>query len=653
MRRSTHRRLLGTTLAVVLAVAAAGCGGPEPISDRKVIVIGFDGMDPVLTQRMMDEGRMPNFVRAAEMGTFGPLGTSVPPQSPVAWSDFTTGLDSGGHGIFDFVHREPDSFIPYLSTSRLLPPTKTLEVGKYVFPLAGGGAELLRYGKPFWEVLEANGIEANVIRMPANFPVTGTASRELSGMGTPDITGTYGEFSFYTTELFAFAGQDIGGGDVYEIFVEDGVAETAIYGPDNPLLVEPSPLEIPFSIYPDPDLDLAKIVVGDEKALIAVGEWTDWIPTAFELMPTQSLPVMVRFYLRQVQPELELYMSPVNYDPYSPAIPLCHPADLGAELARATGRFYTQGMPEDTRAHQEGVFTVDDFISQAEVAGEELLNQYEWVLDNYHNGFLFYYFGNGDQVSHILWKAMDPEHPAYDPETAPAHRAIIEGIYEAYDQVVGTTLDKMGDDTTLIVMSDHGFSPWRRSFHMNSWLRDKGYLVLKDPNLRRDPGFLLNVDWSKTRAYAFGISGVSANVQGREPEGIVPPSEHKALLDELERELLATIDHATGEQAITRVYQRDDYYQDRGHEEIGPDMVIGYARGTRGSNESAGGKIPREVIVDNLAPWSGDHIMDHTTVPGVLLTSQELKLATPDLKSLAAAIIAEYGIEEAFPHRQP
>ena len=293
-------------ISVVLVSTSLGCGTRDDAkaAGSKVIVLGFDGMDYALTQKLMDEGRMPNFSKVAQQGSFAPLETSVPPQSPVAWSNFITGLDSGGHGIYDFIHRDPDTMIPYLSTSRSSGGGRTLEIGKYQFPLSGGSIELLRKGRAFWEVLEDQGIQTTILRMPANFPPTGTASYELSGMGTPDIAGSYGEFSFYTSKLFAFAGEDIAGGEVYEVDIFDGVVDARLYGPDNPFLQEAEKLTSEFTVYLDPVDPIVKLVAGSEEIILKEGEFSDWVPVEFPMIPTQSLPGMVRFYLRSVRPRI-------------------------------------------------------------------------------------------------------------------------------------------------------------------------------------------------------------------------------------------------------------------------------------------------------------------------------------------------------------
>lgn len=642
----------GALLAAAALIASqVACGARASAAPgRRVIVLGFDGLDYGLTRKLMDEGRMPNFSRLAAEGTFQPLGTAIPPQSPVAWSNFITGLDAGGHGIFDFIHRDPETMIPYLSTSRAEGPKRLLKLGRYQFPLEGGKVELLRKGEAFWEDLEKHGIDATVLRIPANFPPSGKAYRELSGMGTPDILGTYGTFSLYTTQPFLYEGKDISGGKVYAVDFVDDVVTGDLYGPDNPFLVEPEKVKTPFTVYVDPKLPVAKIVVGDEERILKVGEFSDWVPFEFSMIPTQKIHAEVRFLLKQVDPIFELYASPVNMDPLTPALPISTPSSYAAELAKATGRYYTQGMPEDTKGLITEVLDRDQFLAQAAVAGQEVIDQYPYVLDHFKKGLLFYYFGNSDQVSHMMWRTMDPGHPAYDPAKDAPYKDVIPHIYEQLDGVVGETLARMGPDTTLVVMSDHGFTSWRRSFHLNTWLKQNGYLAVINPNLKKDPGFFANVDWSRTRAYGLGLNGLYINLRGREKWGIVSPSEKKALMDEISAKLLATVDPKTGKRAITKVFESEEAYHDRGALDVGPDIVVGYAKMTRSSNESALGGVGPDVFSDNLEEWSGDHCMDPDAVPGILLASHKLKKPAPDLKSLAAAILAEFGIED-FPPR--
>ncbi|MGE0460578.1 MAG: alkaline phosphatase family protein [Vicinamibacterales bacterium] len=641
------RVFLAATLALVGALVMGACESRPPFG-RKVIVLGFDGLDHELTRQMIDTGRLPGLARLAQTGGFAPLGTSIPPQSPVAWSSFITGLDPGGHGIFDFIHRDPKTMLPYLSTSKT-EGGRAIGVGRWQLPLSSGTVELLRQGRPFWEVLESRGVPTTIIRMPANFPPSGSATRELSGMGTPDLLGTYGTFALYTSEPFAFAGQTLSGGVVHQVKPRDGVVRAALEGPDNPFLKEPTKVRAEFTAHLDRANRHVKLTVGAEERLLAVGEWSDWVPVSFPLAATQALAGEVRFYLKGLDPFFELYTSPVNIDPMAPAMPVSHPDDFATELAEATGRFYTQGMPEDTNGLKMGVLTDKEFLEQARLAGEENLRQYQYVLDRFEGGLLFYYFGNVDQVSHMMWRARDPGHPAYDAAKDGPNQAVIEELYRGLDAVVTQTLATLGPDDLLVVMSDHGFTTWRRAFHLNSWLRDNGYLALVDPNRADDPGLFGNVDWSRTRAYALGLNGLYINVEGREKDGIVEPGARETLAREIAAKLLAVIDPATGQPAITKVYRREEAYHLAGNEDTAPDLVVGYAKGTRGSDESALGGLPKDVFADNTSPWSGDHCMDHEAVPGILLSSRALKRPAPAIQDLAASILAEFGVD-GFPH---
>jgi len=640
---------VGRTLALVLAVALVGTACDRHLPDgHKVIVLGFDGLDYDLTREMIDSGGLPGLARLAASGGFAKLGTTIPPQSPVAWSTFITGLDPGGHGIFDFVHRDPKTMLPYLSTARTEGAERTIGVGRWQLPLSGARVELLRRGQPFWEVLEERGVPTTIIRMPANFPPSGTATRELSGMGTPDLLGTYGTFAFYTSEPYAFADQALSGGVVQRVRVREGVVRATLDGPDNPFLRTPEKVRADLSVYVSAENTHVKLVVGGEERLLAVGEWTDWVPVSFPLVPTQSLRGEIRFFLKGLDPFFELYASPLNIDPLEPAMPVSHPASYAAELADATGRFYTQGMPEDTKGLKTGVLTDAEFLAQARIAGDENRRQYGYVLDNFASGLLFYYFGNVDQVSHMMWRPRDRGHPAYNATTDAPNAQVVEELYRGLDAVVTDTLARLGPNDLLVVMSDHGFTSWRRAFHLNSWLRDNDYLTLRDPNRLDDPGFFANVDWSRTRAYGLGLNGLYVNVKGRERDGVVEPAAREGLVKEIADKLLATIDSQTATAAITKAYPREQVYQLTGNEDLAPDLIVGYAKGTRGSDESALGGLPRETIVDNTSHWSGDHCMDHEAVPGILLTSRPLRRPAPTIGSLAAAILADFGIGD-FP----
>jgi predicted AlkP superfamily phosphohydrolase/phosphomutase len=633
--------LRGLAVAGLLGIAAGlACDRNADRGGRRVIVLGFDGMDYALTREMLAAGRLPHLQRLAASGTFTALETAIPPQSPVAWSNVITGLDAGGHGIFDFIHRDAATLLPYLSTSRSHPP-RTLRVGPWRIALSGGKIELLRRGTPFWEDLTAGGIATTIVRMPANFPPTGTATRELSGMGTPDLLGTYGEFTFFSSDASVTGETAVSGGRIVAARLEAGVMHGRLRGPDNPLRAAPEPLYCDFVLYLDPERPLAKLVVGAEERLIAQGEWSDWVPVEFELAPLRTLRGMCRFYAKQLLPALQLYASPINIDPMQPALPIAAPPGWAAELARQTGRYYTQGIAQETKAYSAGVFDAAEFLAQARLVFEENRAQYRAVLAHFERGVLSFYFGEPDQTSHMMWRPMDPVHPAYDPVVDAPFAGAVREVYERMDAIVGETLAHVDSATTLIVMSDHGFASWRRAFHLNAWLRQQGYLVTRDPE--RDDATLLDVDWARTRAYGLGLNGLYINVRGRERQGIVEAEDRAALVAEIAAGLQAVRDPVTGSPAVTRVYRPESVFTAPTQLDVGPDLIIGYAKGTRCANASALGGVETLVFSDNTDAWSGDHCMDHTAVPGVLFVNRALSRPVTRLQDLGAAVAAEFG----------
>jgi len=651
-RHPVLTRLAGAiTLVACAFVMAAGCGGRAHLrTGQKVIVLGIDGFDHQLVTELLANGRLPNLAALAARGGFTPLATSTPPLSPVAWSTFITGLDPGAHGIFDFIHRQPDTLENFLSTSRTVAPGRMLRLGPWQFPLSGGSVELLRGGTAFWEALEARGIETTIVRMPANFPPSGTATRELSGMGTPDMLGTYGIFTLFSSKPEVFEKRDVSGGVIRPIDVIDGVARGTIEGPSNPYLVTPTPLAVDFAAHLDSTGTAVRLVVGDERRVLEVGRWSDWVPIALPMLPGSTLPGQVRFLLKSLTPYFELYVSPTNLDPYAPALPISTPARYAADLAEASGRYYTQGMPEDTRARNVEALTADELLAQAHITAGETRQQLGYVLDHFDDGLLFYYFGHVDQVSHVIWRSMDPAHPAYTAADA-AYRAVVPDLYAEMDAVVGDVMARLGPNDLLVVMSDHGFAPWRRAVNINSWLRDHGYLTVTNTRDAALPG-LGGVDWTKTRAYGVGLNGVYLNLAGRESKGIVSGDEAWRLTAEIAAAMQATLDPATAAPAITRAFVTTAAFAGHDYRAIEPDLVIGYARGTRVSSDSALGIVAPEVFSDNREPWSGDHSMDPAHVPGVLFTSRPLKVPSDRLQTLAASILAEFGVTD-FPTRRP
>jgi predicted AlkP superfamily phosphohydrolase/phosphomutase len=615
--------------------------------NHKLIILGIDGMDPDLLQRFISEGKMPNFAKLAAEGSFRKLTTSIPPQSPVAWSNFITGMNAGGHNVFDFIHRDPKTLEPYFSISRVEAPRHALHLGSWVIPLGSGKAEQLRQGRAFWEILDQHGVPNSVIRIPANFPPIPAKGKTLSGMGTPDLRGTYGTFSFYTDDPTATPGA-IEGGQVIPVQVENSQVNARLIGPDNTFRKGSPAATEPFTVSIDPLEPVARISVQGQQFVLREGEWSDWVRIEFQLIPFfGNVPGMCRFYLKQAHPRFQLYVSPINIDPANPALPISTPASYSRILAEEAGEFYTQGISEDTKALSGGMLNDKEYREQAETVLAEHRRIFDAEFPKFKQGVFFFYFSSLDLNSHMFWRLMDPKHPIYDPYLAEQNGSAIEDFYHQMDQVLGEVLPRLDSDTTLLVASDHGFAPYYRSFNLNTWLLNNGYIKMKGGAESGSAQPFADVDWSQTRAYGFGLNGLYLNLRGRERNGIVEPgAEADALMAELRSKLLAVTDPQTNLPVITRMDLAKEVYQGP-YSQSGPDMLVGYNRGYRAGWNTILGAFPPDILEDNTNPWSGDHCMDYTLVPGVLLSNRKIAAEAPALTDIAPTILAEFGIAKA------
>jgi predicted AlkP superfamily phosphohydrolase/phosphomutase len=339
-----------------------------------------------------------------------------------------------------------------------------------------------------------------------------------------------------------------------------------------------------------------------------------------------------------------LYASAININPARPALPISMPPSFGKELYEKIGYYSTKGMPEDTKALEWGVFTDADFIRQADMVFQERLHMLDAILEDYHGGLLFFYFSTLDQTTHMLWKNIDPNHPAFTEETG-RYMHQTERYYAQLDSVLGVVEQKIPKDAVLIAMSDHGFAPFYYKFNLNTWLYQNGYVSLLDESNVGSEPLLRNVFWRRTRAFGLGINGLYVNLKGRDAQGIVKPGEeYDALVDEIRQKLLAYRDPTTGLPVIKAVYRREDVYHGK-MADTAPDLIVGYDRGYRCSDESALGTFSKEILTPNLAKWTGDHCMATEVVPGILAANRPLLVEDPALTDFAATILHFYGIE--------
>ncbi|HXM92752.1 MAG TPA: alkaline phosphatase family protein [Candidatus Dormibacteraeota bacterium] len=615
----------------------------SPAQKRKLLILGIDGMDPQLLRGFMEQGKMPNFAALARKGDFLPLQTSIPPQSPVAWANLITGMNPGSHAIFDFIHRDPATLTPYFSTSQIKPAKRNLRIGNWVLPLAEDEVLLLRHGKAFWQYLDERGIPLIVLRMPSNFPPVPSQGKTFAGMGTPDLLGGYGTFSFHTDDPI-FSPGPVSGGVIYPVQVAENHIEGQLHGPVNTFRKGNPELTIPFIVDRDPSERVARFSVQGQQFILREHEWSPWVPLTFKFIPgLKSTSGICRFYLKQVRPQFELYVTPINIDPSHPALPISTPGNYARELSRDLGYFYTQGIAEDTKALTSGLLNDDEYLEQAHLVFKEQQRLFQHELARFRTGLFFVYFSSLDQNGHMFWRATDPQFPAYA-DLFEKHGRVLEDYYREMDGILGDALRAADENTTVLVVSDHGFAAFRRSFNLNTWLVENGYLVLRTGASRAGRDIFRDADWSRTRAYGLGLNGLYMNLRAREKNGIVNPgAEAEVLQRQIVEQLLAVRDPKDRQPVVTRVDRAAEAYSGPDVSQA-PDLIVGYNRGFRVGWESVLGGIPANVLEDNNEPWSGDHCIDFTKVPGVVLSNRKIRAENPSLTDIAPTILEEFGI---------
>ena len=605
--------------APLLAAAAvmAGCHGSQA-HGRQTIVLGVDAMDPGFLERHWSD--LPNLARLRDQGGFRRLATTMPPQSPVAWSTFITGLDPAQHGVFDFVERDPRTMQPFSSMSRTVEPRFQIPLGPYLLPLSAARVETLRKGQPFWRILADRHIPVTVLHMPNNFPPE-PAGEAIAGMGVPDMRGTEGTFTFYTDDPET-AARDVPGGRIVKVQAANGRYVLPVEGPPNPLRKDRRFATEDLVVEADPQRDAARLTIGGAQAIVQRGEWSGWLRADFPLLGwLAGARGMFRVYASAFHPWLALYVSPVNIDPRAPELPISAPSSYSRTVAGAIGPFYTQGIAEDTSAYRAGVLTLAEFLQQIRLVRNDEMKLLNYSLDHFREGLLFFYFSSIDQGSHMLWGKHEPE--------------LLE-IYRAVDTAIGEVARRF-PRSDIIVMSDHGFTSFDRSVNLNTWLWEKGFLALQGPPRGDDEGFT-DVDWAKTQAYALGLNGLYLNIAGREKHGVLRRgAETAAVMQRLTSELAGFRDPVNGRQVVETAPATGAA--------MGPDMIVGYARGYRGSWETALGAAPPAIVEDNTDVWIGDHCINAEDVPGVLLSNRTLRAERPALRDVTVTVLGVFGMQ--------
>lgn len=603
---------------------------------QKAIVIGLDGLEPSIVEAMMERGELSSFARLRSLGCYSRLATTYPAQTPVAWSSFSTGTNPGGHGVFDFVSRDPATYLPDFALTRFEKPKNMFSPPR---------VRNQRRGIPFWNLLASAGVPATVLRCPCTFPPDEMNGRMLSGVGVPDLRGSQGTGTFYTQQPDARPEEN------EQIVVLESAGDsflTHLIGPRNTR--EKPAVDSRAEIHVEVDRAGGRIRVhtGGEPATVelARGEWSAWVRVKFKISALQAVGGQVRFYLRALAPHLEFYVSPVNFDPAAPLFPISSPGEYAKELAGEIGPFSTLGMAEDHTALNNGRIDEAGYLAHCALTLAERECMMDRELERLREGMLFVVFDTPDRVQHMFWRFRDIAHPFHNPDATREFSRQIEEHYRLYDAIVARMLEHADGNTLLVVLSDHGFGTFRRAVHLNTWLWEQGLLVL-DAAHKPDEGLgegFAHVDWSRTKAYALGLSGIYLNKLGRERDGILgEDGDAERVRGAIVAGLGGLADPAAACVAINSVSRAEQLYCGAYAGEA-PDLVVNYAPGYRVSWQTALGGMPRGVFEDNLRRWSGDHIIDPQAVPGILLMNRAAVRPGADIRDLAPTILGHFGV---------
>jgi predicted AlkP superfamily phosphohydrolase/phosphomutase len=526
------RVLSGLVFLSLLATPALGAAVPP-----RVIVLGFDGADHALVEKGIAEGRLPNLAALAAKGGFTGLTPTIPAQTPVSWSTFSTGLSPGRTMIFDFLKRNPKTYRPEFAIAEegkknfLLGKGNRIGIpavlGLLAFVVVAGLWKILlrrrergfgtpalvaalvagalftfmgislssllpseipwpinnRRGTPFWEEAGRKGIASVVMHVPVTFPaVDYDHGRLISGLGVTDVRGRVGTPSYYTSDPF-FAPKNKNEFSVELVRLESnkGTIETEVFGPYNKLFKEPAVIKTPMTLTLAADGgSLTVAPKGSPSVTLKPGEWSPWVVFTFPFNSIVKMTGIGRFHLVSASPEIKLYLSPIHFNPADlpPSVKITAPGGLAKKLADRYGLYKTMGWQIDTWSMSEETIDEKTFLEDVDQTIEPFRKMMNDFLDDQDVRLFVQIYEFPDRVAHCFWRFLDPQHPAYDAVKAAKWAPAVDRTYAQMDAIVGDAMKKIREGDILIVLSDHGFATWRRSVNYNTWLVENGYMTL-------------------------------------------------------------------------------------------------------------------------------------------------------------------------------
>ena len=624
-----------------------------PAHAGRVVILGFDGADPHIVESMMASGELPNLSALKQAGSYQPLGSSNPPQSPTAWSSFSTCKTPLNHGIYDFLKRDPKTYLPAPGFGQL-DHAELDAAGNLAKP---AHYESNRQGESFWKAANDQGLKVKALLVPFAYPADDLSDecRMLCGLDVPDIRGT--QSTYFALSTAFDAEESVPGGMRLPLKLDGGRATVNIPGIRKPGSRDYA--EVPLDVVVNPAEKSVALTVQGKTVSIKAGEWSGWVEWEFALSPSYSVRAISRYFATEVGDTVRLYMTCLQFHPGAPYARMSTPETFTADLVRRGGLYKTIGWAYDTKALERDDMTEEMFLEDVKrtMAWREQL-----VLDEIDAGNFDLLVGawtGTDRVAHMFWAQRDPEHPLYTAEGFKKYGHVVEDTYTKMDSIVGNVMKRLDGDDLLMVMSDHGFHSFRRGFSVNTWLVRNGYLAVKgqsDPETaytdtkyfydRATRGY--TYDWSQSRAYGLGLGMIFLNRQGREREGVVADADAAALIGEIKSKLLAVADPDSGEKIFRAIYTN---VEPQGAATAdAPDLQLGYAEGYQTDKSSSAGAAPQDLFSTNDAKWSGEHASsDVEFTSGIFFANAPMKsgatlldLGVTALDTLGAKVPADF-----------
>lgn len=572
----------------------------------KTILIGFDAYDPKIFERLNADGKTPNLGKLVAEGGYSRFSITNPPQSEVSWTSIATGMNPGFHGIFDFVHRNPENYSPQVS----LLPTKTNILGTQFIPPHGA--------KTIFDVAVEDGYPGISLWWPATFPAKQASPVwTIPGLGTPDIFGRLGvgisyspdqeQLGYKKTRMEALTS------------LKKNEFEGEIDGPAQMTLSGLKTSTVKFTLKQIDD-NIWRLILGKGTYILNPGEWSEVIEVPFPVGLGLGIKAVSRVILNGSENRPELYFLPLQLHPLRSPWPYGTPKKLMKGVWNNAGAYLTLGWPQDTTGLEEGFITGEQFLTLCETILSHREKSLMWLLNTYHEGVLACIFDSLDRIQHMFYRdRMD----------------IIENWYIKLDGMFGRLFKKIQsisskDDIQVLVVSDHGFDKFNYKVHLNRWLMKHDYLLPVD---NREGGNLGQVDWDKTQAYAIGLNSIYLNLRNREGRGSVQEDQKEMVINRLAEDLNKW-EGPDGKQVVHHLHQRTEVFEGP-LADYGPDMLVGYNAGYRASRETGMGEWGAEEIDQNKDHWGADHCFDAEIVPGVLFSSDGLvDIPSPSYKDI-------------------